>query len=546
MVNTTMAYTISYDGQNSGLQAGSIYGDVNTEFNISSERPEASLNQACMRDLRTTDPRDDKNRIEQVKGGLLKDSYRWIIDNESFKQWRYGQDSRLLWIRGDPGKGKTMLLCGIIDELTQSEAANVSFFFCQATDVRINSATAVLRGLIYSLVDKQPDLLSHVRRGYDQVGKQIFEDTNAWEALSKILIGILGDPSLPSTYLIIDALDECSTGLPLLLDFIIRNSCIFSSVKWIASSRNWPSIEEHLETVNQKTTIGLELNEASIAEAVEIYIQHRVRQLTELKQYNFEISQAVLQHLSQNSQRTFLWVALVSQELAKTSRWNTLAKLNTLPPGLTALYNRMLDHILNIEEARLCQNILAVILNVYRPITLDELIGFIDMPHGVSDDYKALLEIIALCGSFLTIRKHTISFIHQSAKEFLIEMAPVHLFKSRINEKHLLIFQLSLKVMFTNLRWNIYGVNSPGAPINQLRRPDPDPLAAARYQCLFWVDHVQEGASEASDDLEDGGLVDEFLQQKYLNWIEAISLLGDISEGIEDGHFITITFEACP
>ena len=33
-------------------------------------------NRKCLEDLRTTDPRDDKKRIEQTKGGLLEDSYR--------------------------------------------------------------------------------------------------------------------------------------------------------------------------------------------------------------------------------------------------------------------------------------------------------------------------------------------------------------------------------------------------------------------------------------------------------------------------------------
>jgi hypothetical protein len=35
-----------------------------------------------------TDPRDDKARIEQTKGGLLKDSYKWILDHPDFRQWR--------------------------------------------------------------------------------------------------------------------------------------------------------------------------------------------------------------------------------------------------------------------------------------------------------------------------------------------------------------------------------------------------------------------------------------------------------------------------
>jgi hypothetical protein len=42
----------------------------------------------CIRDLRLTDPRDDKIRIEDTKGGLLKGSYRWILETPEFKQWR--------------------------------------------------------------------------------------------------------------------------------------------------------------------------------------------------------------------------------------------------------------------------------------------------------------------------------------------------------------------------------------------------------------------------------------------------------------------------
>lgn len=72
----------------------------------------------CLADLRSTDPRDDKIRIEQTKGGLLKDSYRWILGNADFRRWRDNENSRLLWIKGDPSEGKTTVLCGIIDELS--------------------------------------------------------------------------------------------------------------------------------------------------------------------------------------------------------------------------------------------------------------------------------------------------------------------------------------------------------------------------------------------------------------------------------------------
>jgi NACHT domain/Heterokaryon incompatibility protein (HET) len=135
----------------------------------------------CIQDLRLTDPRDDKKRIEDTKGGLLKDSYRWILENSEFQQWRSDQQNQLLWIKGDPGKGKTMLLYGIINELNKSIVKTdlLSYFFCQATDSRINNATAVLRGLIYMVVSQQPSLVSHIQKKYDEASKNLFNDANA-------------------------------------------------------------------------------------------------------------------------------------------------------------------------------------------------------------------------------------------------------------------------------------------------------------------------------------------------------------------------------
>jgi len=111
---------------------------------------EANIDQ-CLAQLRISDPRNDRSRIESTKGGLLKDSYQWILEHKDFQQWRGDRDSHLLWIKGDPGKGKTMLLCGITKELEDASADQclISYFFCQATDTNLNNAIAVLRGLIY-------------------------------------------------------------------------------------------------------------------------------------------------------------------------------------------------------------------------------------------------------------------------------------------------------------------------------------------------------------------------------------------------------------
>jgi hypothetical protein len=262
----------------------------------------------CLRDLRPSNPRHDKKRIEDTKGGLLADSYRWVLDNTIFQQWRTDSYNRLLWVKGDPGKGKTMLLCGIIDVLHNSipKTTLLSYFFCQATDSRINSATAVLQGLLYMLMDQQPSLVSHVRKKHDQSGKSMFEDANAWVVVTEIFVDVLQDSSLSMTYLVIDALDECVVGLPKLLDFIAKQSSASSRVKWIVSSRNLPDIEEQLEQAGHKVRLSLELNADSVSAAVSVFIQHKVSQLAQQKKYDKQTQDAVFARLTSSADGTFL------------------------------------------------------------------------------------------------------------------------------------------------------------------------------------------------------------------------------------------------
>ncbi|KKF92369.1 Vegetative incompatibility protein HET-E-1 [Ceratocystis platani] len=131
-------------------------------------RHEDENDKRCLSDLHITDPYIEKKNIEENKGGLLKDSYKWILDHADFQHFRNEMQSGVLWIRGDPGKGKTMLLCGLIDELESSSLAPISYFFCQATGgSRLDTATSVLRGLIYHLARRNPQLTKYVRQKYD-------------------------------------------------------------------------------------------------------------------------------------------------------------------------------------------------------------------------------------------------------------------------------------------------------------------------------------------------------------------------------------------
>jgi hypothetical protein len=487
----------------------------------------------CLRNLCATDPRKDKRRIEDTKGGLLADSYRWVLDNTAFQKWQNEQHSRLLWVKGDPGKGKTMLLCGIIDELQRSmpRTALLSYFFCQQTDARLNSATAVLRGLLYMLVQQQPTLVSHVRKRHDHAGRDLFEDANAWVALTEMWTDVLQDPSLNPTHLVIDALDECVSNLPKLLSFITEQSSTSSRVKWIVSSRNWPDIETQLEQAERKVRLSLELNAESVAAAVNIFIRRKVDRIAQDKQYKEELRHAVLQHLTLNANDTFLWVALVCQDLRVTANRHVLKKLALFPPGLDALYERMMQQMSQSDDAEICRCVLASTAILYRPVTVSELVALVAQLEDVGDDVR---EIISLCGSFLTLREDTVYFVHQSAKDFLFAKAYDKAFPDGSEAVQEAIFLRSLAMLSKTLHRDMYSLEAPGYPIENVRVPETDPLAASRYLCVYWIDHLYESKALMSSvgGLQAAHIVNDFMKKKYLYWLEGLSLCKSLGRGI--------------
>jgi hypothetical protein len=477
--------------------------------------------------LRLTDPRDDKRRIENTKGGLLTDSYRWILSNPCFQQWQGNSKNSLLWIKGDPGKGKTMLLCGIINELQSSGADGlVSYFLCQATDSRINKATNVLRGLLYLLVNEQPWLASHLRKRYDAGNESLFEDSNAWIVLTDVCAKMLADPKLQTTYLIIDALDECTTDLNELLELIAKHSASSSRVKWLVSSRNRPDIEQQLEQADNKVRLSLELNASSVAVAVRNFIEQRVDQLTYQKKYDTQTRDAILAHLISNANGTFLWVALVCQQLGLTLRRNALKKLECFPPELDPLYDRMLQQILGSDDADICKQVIVTIVLVQQPISLDELTILVE--ELGNHDLSTVEEIVGLCGSFLTMREGIVYFVHQSAKDFLLDKTTVELFPQGKEHAHHTIFARSIQAMSDVLKRDMYSLKELGTSIEDVKRPSPDPLAASRYSCMYWVDHLSDSKITGADT----SIVDTFLQHKYLYWLEALSLCKQVSKGV--------------
>ena len=490
-------------------------------------------NKECLRNLCATDPCHDKERIEKDKGGLLNDLHRWVLQHSDFRRWHDDDQTRLLWVKGDPGKGKTMLLIGIINELEQQSApAALAYFFCQGTDSRLNNATAVLKGLIYRLVMQQPLLITHLREKYDHQGPGLFQDVNAFVALSKIFRAMLCDPKLTSAYIVVDALDECEAEQKQLLNLVADNISASAHIKWILSSRNRPEIERELKLDDLGMKLSLELTQHAeqVARAVNAYIDFKVSQVQSLKDDDAKRDQ-VRDILRQKANGTFLWVAIVAQELQITNSWDILRVVEEVPTGLEELYDRMMSQIqqLKRKDPEFCRLVLSTVVLTYRPLRLAELGALSGLPNEITGSMDSMRAIVALCGSFLTIQDGHVYLIHQSVKDYLSGKASSTIFLSGPTDVHHTIFLRSLETMSTTLQKNIYNLDHHGLLIGEITAPDPDPLAAIRYSCVHWIGHFCDGYSNSGSKVETIG---DFFHTKTLYWLEALSLIQRIGDAI--------------
>lgn len=68
----------------------------------------------------------------------------------------------------------------------------------------------MLRGLIYLLLLEKQSHIAHLRETYNHGGRQIFEGSNAFFSLSRVLLSMLSDPVASGASMDVDARSSCS------------------------------------------------------------------------------------------------------------------------------------------------------------------------------------------------------------------------------------------------------------------------------------------------------------------------------------------------
>jgi hypothetical protein len=159
-------------------------------------------------------------------------------------------------------------------------------------------------------------------------------------------------------------------------------------------------------------------------------IKHRVNQLAREKELAVDFRDHLQRRLLEIPHRTYLWVYLVfdylqTQGFGKTNK-RIESAINTLPKGVNEAYEKILS---KSEESLMVRKALCIILAAYRPLTLREMNVAVNIEHTsksmedvdpeLDKDFNETLR--NLCGLFIQIYDKKVYFLHQTAREFLLQ-----------------------------------------------------------------------------------------------------------------------------
>ncbi|KAF4947509.1 hypothetical protein FGADI_10354 [Fusarium gaditjirri] len=339
----------------------------------------------------------------------------WILHRDEFLEWQKpSSSSKIFWIKGPAGFGKTVLCARIVQELERTAQEPVAYFFLSSRYDGRDDPFSVIRAWLTLMIQRSQAARDIVTKTRLSQHEPLASQVTVLRAFREVVMGV------PGCILILDGLDECTgmnnTDTKSVPHFLqeLRIAVTNTTTKILISSRGDRVIQKGLSDFTGYSEYTI------IPDDVGPDLMAYSSELVKAKLLNKDESTraSIAQKMKNRSEGQFQWVKLQEGSLRKgRSRKQLEREIDETPSGLDSLYDREWNRInaMRDSDKERALSLLRWTAFALRPLTVYEITEAVlltedmdelpvdEMPDCVDQDYVDSM-ILELCGSLVEVR----------------------------------------------------------------------------------------------------------------------------------------------
>ncbi|KAL8790816.1 MAG: hypothetical protein Q9213_000440 [Squamulea squamosa] len=472
--------------------------------------------------LRVTDaPEDDFMDIDSLR---MSGSCQWLLEKNTFIDWRDSANTQLYWISAKPATGKTIAAGRVINHLRDFNR-DCAFYFFNYGDKGKSSIQSFLLSMAWQMAFSHTEIF-HIILEVCEKDEDLSQANyrTIWRRL--FVEGLLRTRLVRPQYWIIDGLDECRNNadiVPLLLKVI---ECC--AIRILLTSRD--PYESYRQAGPSRVRVLSEVIAPDDTRTdIALYLKANMHNLPSVDR---EERQAMSDKILTKSAGCFLWVKLILQELGRVHTSAEICQvLEDVPSDMNELYSRILNGMSAAPYGKvLSKAILIWTVCSTRPLTTEELL------HALQIDIKDSIDsversIASSCGQLVYVDSHSrVQMIHQTARDYLLQ-ANVHPeFGIRKSYGHKRLALTCLQYLNGS---EMKGPRHRKLSVSSLVKERCPFVAYASFSLFDHITHV-----DATDEEVLSALAKFMSSSNVLSWIEYIARSSDLTRLIQAGKVL--------
>ncbi|KAF5574950.1 Nacht domain protein [Fusarium subglutinans] len=343
---------------------------------------------------------------------------KWLFRDQSFQNWLAGKEKvkPILWLRGIPGAGKTLLTSSVIKHIQSLDGTHTVFVFLTYLDSH-TSALSVLQSLIFQLASTSLSLKTILCQS------DLLHLGNDFKVAATLLQTLIESAGV--VRVIIDGLDEINpTQRSRLIKELVRLNGECGGCHILLTSRAESDISRDLAG----KTMDLQVDKNN-AGSIQVFVNQTMAEWFKERGFVPEVQDKVqgwAAPLAFHAKGMFLYVKVIFRIIYYINNIEDIQnELEHLPSSLEDAYGRVLQQINAFRDPRrrnLARSILGWVGCAPSPMTLKE----IEQALLVDPKFpfklprvQSTVDVIQICGPIIDIVDGYVQFVHFTVREYI-------------------------------------------------------------------------------------------------------------------------------